>query len=420
MRNVFDQYGQLENRVTHALAVSLSEDPALLRAFVREFGVSSPPAGAHVVVEEQSVPGEPQPSEEEAERRGLPDAWIHDGEGWALLIECKVTAPVNVDQLRRHLRTASRRGFPDPRLLLISATRYERSLPAEVCATTWRDIYSWLRKQEFRSTWAAKAATYLEIVEARLMEMGSMEDTLTEFTGFPFGAERPYNYLEAKRLLRLALGELRMRTDLQRRVGMDPSRSGRKAITGRDGQAVWDFLPLRHAQGTELFTNHPHLTLAVENDRVLAHVTLPNGLAPPLKKRLRSLSLEGLGAILAEVEAGLRPLLSAAPGSAPWVVGVQRHYPTQRSLPIVDASIQFDLRAVVPVPDRARGSVAPQPCLLQAVHAAIQNRRPNFQLSVGLAMPYRSCAIVRDRGVLDVIAAAWVGCGALLRLLLPK
>jgi hypothetical protein len=86
MRNVFDQYRSLENRITHALATALSEDPKLLRSFLKEFARDSSPPRTGLVVEEQQLPGEPAPSEEEAEERGLPDIWIHDDESWALLI----------------------------------------------------------------------------------------------------------------------------------------------------------------------------------------------------------------------------------------------------------------------------------------------------------------------------------------------
>jgi len=104
----------------------------------------------------------------------------------------------------------------------------------------------------------------------------SFDGSLTEFTGFPFGPDRAWSYGEAKRVLRLAMEELRKSRDLERKLGMDPSAPGRKAITGREGQAVWDFLSLEAASSSGQHTAYPHLTLAIENEKVWAQVTCPN------------------------------------------------------------------------------------------------------------------------------------------------
>jgi hypothetical protein len=46
---------------------------------------------------------------------------------------------------------------------------------------------------------------------------------------------------EEQWMLGLALGELRSRRDLRERLGMNPKVLGRPAITGRQGDAVWNF-----------------------------------------------------------------------------------------------------------------------------------------------------------------------------------
>ena len=60
---------------------------------------------------EQSLPGEREATEDDAEKRGLPDACIYQSDEWVLLIESMVAAPLRAGQLRRHFRTASRRGM---------------------------------------------------------------------------------------------------------------------------------------------------------------------------------------------------------------------------------------------------------------------------------------------------------------------
>jgi hypothetical protein len=42
-------------------------------------------------------PGEEEPSEEELERRGIPDGWIYDDKGWCVFIETKVMAKLTAE-----------------------------------------------------------------------------------------------------------------------------------------------------------------------------------------------------------------------------------------------------------------------------------------------------------------------------------
>jgi hypothetical protein len=132
VRNIFDQYSQPENRLTHALLASLAEDRRLLRSVVL-WACGRKEKMAKLRVLEQSLPGEPLDlSEEEAERRGLPDGCITDGDSWALLIESKFAARPTAEQLRRHLRTARRRGIEDVQLLLITVHAAPGRLPDKV------------------------------------------------------------------------------------------------------------------------------------------------------------------------------------------------------------------------------------------------------------------------------------------------
>lgn len=55
MRNLFDQYNQPENRLSHALAVCLDEDRRFLREFLAWVGVKPPVRVADLTVIEQSL-----------------------------------------------------------------------------------------------------------------------------------------------------------------------------------------------------------------------------------------------------------------------------------------------------------------------------------------------------------------------------
>ena len=228
--------------MTHALLTAIHEDRRLLGLFLRELvQVKAPTNPRKLRVLEQQLPGELEPPEEELERRGIPDGWVFDEEGWCLFIESKVLSKLRADQIRSHRRMAERLGFQSITAMAVTPS-LPTSFPADTVLLEWRLVYTWLRRHGGHSAWAARAADYLEVAEAKLIDSERLlEGTLTMFAGFPFGRERPYTYLEGKRVLGLALGELRKHPDLRDRLGMKPKVLGRPAITGRQDAGVWDF-----------------------------------------------------------------------------------------------------------------------------------------------------------------------------------
>jgi hypothetical protein len=325
LRNIFDQYSQPENRIAHALMTVLQEDRKLLGHFLRELVCVKPPCDPRkLAVLEQQYPGEEEPSEDELERRGIPDGWIFDGDGWCVFIESKVIAKLGSDQIIRHCRTAERRGFNTITAVAITP-RLASSLPAGTVLLEWRQVYAWLRSHSLGSAWAARAADYLEIVEAKLIEAEQfVEGTLTMFFGFPFGRDLPFTYLEGKRVLELALGELRQRRDLRDQLKMNPKAAGRPAITGRQSDAVWDFLSLAPSGQVQNFTSYPHLTLGVVSQAIEAMVTVPNAVNSTMRRNLVELGEAGFQSLVKGVVKNLKPLLRSHPGAAPWCRGVQR------------------------------------------------------------------------------------------------
>jgi hypothetical protein len=215
LRNIFDQYSQPENRLTHALVSALGEDTRLLRKFVKWITAATPPKRLKIV--EQQLPGEYELTELDYEQTGLPDAWIHDDAEWSLLIESKVAAALSLDQLKRHYRTAEKRGFENVTVLAIDVSAPKKKLPDYVVFRSWREVYSWLSSQSNSSEWALRALRYIEVAERKCPAEGYLkEGTLTKFSGVHFDEKNPYSYPEGKRLIRLMLGELRDRSDLKK------------------------------------------------------------------------------------------------------------------------------------------------------------------------------------------------------------
>jgi hypothetical protein len=277
LRNIFDQYSQPENRITHALMTAINEDRRLLGCFLRELVKVKPPAAPETLnVLEEQYPGEDEPSGDEVELRGVPDGWIFTNDGWCIIIESKVLAKLYAVQLRNHLTTARRRGFKHVTLVAI-VVQIPSSIPANTLLLEWKTVYAWLRQHGRLSKWADKTAEYLEVMEAKMIDSQKfVEGSLTEFAGFPFSDDRPFTYIEGRRLLRLAIEELKKRHDLKKHLGMNPKVMGRKAITGRQIDAVWDFLSLSKAKEEATFTKYPHLTLELWDEGVSAMLTVPD------------------------------------------------------------------------------------------------------------------------------------------------
>jgi len=411
MRNVFDQYLQPENRLTHALMTALHEDRGLLALFLREIAAMKPPVasmGLSVLV--QQLPEMPSVSEEEAERRGIPDGWIYSvEEEWCIVIESKVLIRLAADQIERHRRMAQSLGFTRVFVVAITTEEVSRQRVAgdlQLKILEWREVYVWLRRHNDRE-WARRTAEYLEVAEARMiMDQQFVRGALTRFSGVPFSADHPYTYLEAKRILRLVFDELRGRKDLRERLKIDPEAPGRGSITGSKGHIVWDFLSLR-GDADKNFTSRPHLSLGIGTQRVAAMVTIPDKVEGRVRRALREIGEEEFAAMLARVVANLTPLLRAEPGAIPTFYAQQRRWRHRRAKADMDAELRFDLRTI----PGATGKPKKQPLWLSAAYGAFVDRRgANYEFQIGVEFDYAKCAGLRKPSATDLIAQVWLGC----------
>ena len=410
MRNVFDQYTQPENRLTHALVCALDADRTLLTPFLRWAGAQDIPRTSALRITEQQVPGEPE-SGDEVEARGLPDACVYTNDGWALLVESKVQAGVSLDQLRRHISTAKKHGFETPHLVLLSIDHPPRNLPKHTTHRAWREVYAWFRKHAGASVWARTFTDYMETFESRMIgDDYSIRGTLTMFDGLRFDVDNPYTYREGKRLIRLLGDELQKRKDL-RKIGVDPNGKRRKAITGRAGAGVWDYLPLKVARGANSFTAFPHLTIALTQTNASAAITIPNRVHGGLKTKLRGLGEEGFFELLTEIEKRTRPVLRRSKGSKAIMYASQRHYPSQRS-PVVDARLEANLGTII---QRKRNSVKYQPEWVHSIYEVMvmTRKRSNIQLGLVVDLAY-DCPIVRSPTAAELFAASWIAMSPIL------
>ena len=346
MRNVFDQYKEPENRLTHALATVLCEDRQLLRDFIYWITGRRFSKKASLYVVEQSLPGELIVDDREGDA-GLPDLWLYDDDGWCLLVESKIQDRLKTDQLRRHYKTAERRGFVDISVLALEADPTEFSLPNFVVRRLWSDVYIWLKQHISEHGWAARAADYFEIAERRLVQEEYLRrGHLTVFTGIPFCSKYPYNYLEAKRLIRLMMKELHGDSDLLEKLNLDAKNSGRPAITGKDGTAVWDYMSLKES-GSQAFNEYPHFNVAISWQQLGAHLMLPNKMASSVRRKFNSLTFEEFFGIIEDINNQMESVLRVEPYARPRITVTQRRFPSQKAKPFVDAVIDLDIRTAI-------------------------------------------------------------------------
>lgn len=415
MRNIFDQYTQPENRLTHALVSAFGEDPRLLRNFVNWITGSTPPKRLRIV--EQQLPGEFELTEAEYEQRGLPDAWIHDDEQWSLLIESKVSAPLNLSQLQRHYRTAKRRGFESVTVLAIHVSSPKEKPPEYVAFKTWREIYRWLSLQSRGSEWALRALRYIEVAERKWPVEGYLrEGTLTEFSGIHFDENNPYSYGEAKRLIRLMMDELRVHPDLKGLV--DPKSKGRKAITGKGEVVVWDLARLQGLDRKANHTAHPHFTIVINQEEVRAFLNLPNSMQGRFRRPLLDMGEDSFFDLMHQVNKNMLVNTRGAAGAYPFANMIQRRFSSQRAKATVDGKMQFDLRTAFPGGKSQHVKVQDQ--WLRALYSLIVKKHSNLEWAVGMGFPYEKCAGTRSPRIIDALASSWLACKPVLDEMLRK
>ena len=186
MRNLFDQYNQPENKLTHSLVSCLYEDSQLLNSFLKSFCTNFFNQTSKLSIEQQTVPGEFHSTDDENERKGLPDAVIY-AEEQCLIIESKVSSTLTKDQLMRHEKTVRRRGFNSIRGIGIVVDLLPNVRLDNWKQITWNQVYSWAYKQTKKSEWARKLIDYFNVLENNMVENEYLrEGSITDWIKYAF------------------------------------------------------------------------------------------------------------------------------------------------------------------------------------------------------------------------------------------
>jgi hypothetical protein len=414
MRNIFDQYIQPENKLTHALATALHQDKNLLSEFLTHFLKLTHAQSQSIKISVQKIPSA-ENIDSENDNPGIPDIWFYNDDRWCTVVECKINSPLHKNQLDRHIATAKKYGFETILTATITKSATEVVMLGAI-QLEWKSIYAWLKTKYNTSQWANHAAAYFEILEVQMIQQEQLvSGSLTTFSGFQSARTADYSYPEAKRLLGLVMAKLRENQELQKEIGMSPDLSGRKAITGSTVEVIWDYLQLSHANSSSAPTDNIHLTLGIQRGRIQPMITIPNSINTAVRNNFKSLSHAGFTVVLKACFIGMQKIMNKEPSAIPLLRMVQRRYPSQRSEPFMDADLTVDLRTAFDGGD----PVKHQPEWIEAAYGSFVRKNSNLQMQVGMHFPLDCCMAMDDENATELVAAAWLACKPLIDIAYP-
>tara|TARA_B100001540_G_C15724768_1_gene604776 strand:- start:25 stop:1275 length:1251 start_codon:yes stop_codon:yes gene_type:complete len=412
MRNIFDQYNQPENKLTHSLVSCLYEDKQLLNSFLKSFCSDFFKKSSNLQIEQQTVPGELNLLDDENDRKGLPDAVIYTEEQ-CLIIESKVSSTLTKDQLIRHEKTVRRRGFNNVRGIGIVVDLLPNIRLDNWKQLTWNQIYNWVYNETENSKWAKKLLDYFNIAENKMVENEYLtEGSITEFTGINFNQNNPYSYLEGKRTLKLLIKKIKQNKILEKELNADLNGKGRGGI--KKGN-LWDFITFKKNEKKK-FTHQPHLTIGLNETHVSGNLTVPHGVKGKVKKNFQKISWKEFNEIIYKVAINYDKYFGKSEGFKPNIITVQRRYPSQSSPPIHDGTITFDIRTSFnDLSSKLKPKQKTQKEWLRAVFDVIKNKKSNIQFQVGAHFYYNKNTLVNNKDADQVIIKSFLACKPLIQ-----
>ena len=414
MRNIFDQYNQPENKLTHSLASSLYEDKKLLDSFLKTFCKNFFKITSNLKIEQQTVPGQITRETDEKQKKGLPDAIIYNEEE-CLIIESKVSSTLTQDQLNRHEKTLRRRGFDKIKGIGIVVDLLPNVKLENWKQLTWNSVYSWAHKETKNSEWAKKLVDYFNVLENNMVEDEYLtEGSITEFTGIHFDDDNPYSYREGKRQLKLLVNKIRKNKILNDELNVDLKAKGRSGIK-KEGN-LWDYLTFNTGIKQKSFTDEPHLTIAMSDEFIEADFTIPYRIKGKTKKNFYSLSWVNFKNIVHEIALNFDKSFGISEGFQPHILLGQRRYPSQSSPAIHDARLEMDIRtAFKDISSKLKPTQKQQEEWLKVVFEINNNKKSNLQFQVGGRFYFNKQSLVNDKNADQILVKSFLACKPLVK-----
>lgn len=414
MRNIFDQYNQPENKLTHSLASSLYEDKKLLDSFLKTFCKGFFKNTSDLKIEQQTIPGQITKEIDEKQKKGLPDAIIYN-EDECLIIESKVSSTLTQDQLTRHEKTLRRRGFDRIKGLGIVVDILPNVKLENWKQLTWNSVYSWAHKETKNSEWAKKLVDYFNVLENNMVEDEYLrEGSITEFMGIHFDDDNPYSYREGKRQLKLLVNKIRKNKILGDELNIDLKAKGRSGIK-KEGN-LWDYLTFNTETKQKSFTDEPHLTIGMSDKFIEADFTIPYRIKGKTKKNFYSLSWKNFRNIVHEIALNYDKFFGISEGFKPQIVLGQRRYPSQSSPAIHDARLEMDIRtAFKDISSKLKPTQKQQEEWLKVVFEINNNKKSNLQFQVGGRFYFNKHSLVNNKDADQILVKSFLACKPLIK-----
>lgn len=403
VRNIFDQYSQYENKLTHALISSLENDRDFLKKFLDFFVKIKIDNTNHLALHEQSLPFKISKQEE----RGLPDALIIIDSKKIICFENKIEDKLTIDQLERHYKTIlSNDDIETLEFIGVTFTPNQQDIQTKYWKHfSWKDLYSFLQNLK-GSFWVKELMQYMEVLERKMIDDKKLEDIqLTQFTGIPFNKENSFDEFEARRTLKLLMPELKRQKILDKELDLNLSHLGRGKI--KKGESVWDIIPVKDAEKIN-FSDLIHFTIVIKEKSLDINLVIPDKLKGRYRSNLKKIGYENFRQKVQELVNKIDKDLEGHEGYYPKCNMTQRRYPSINAKPIVDSNLKFNLRTAFPRSDKKSSPCYQEQWLKSIFEALINKGTANIQVSFQISFHYDECDYLNDPNLIHLIVKSFL------------
>lgn len=408
--NVFNQYVQEENRLTHALGVTLSRSRKFQAAFLKKLA-GNPRLRRKTEIRLQLAGGV---AEYNGEKCGIPDLAIIDDQNNAVIAEVKLGANLTASQLASHENRIKRDGLNVVSALAVTGRDRDQKSVGEWISrkklnhawrhVSWQQIYQLACDYAVEDPWAEELRDYMLIMAKDLDENKMEADVkIIDFTGIPGDLAENYSHDTAKRVLHSLMDELRSDKAFLKALHLPENPRAKKAI--KKTARVWDVLSPVGDKGD--FVKSHHFTVNLGSDLAGAMLTIPHRSFTKLRRHVKSVTPEQFGELLAGYvkELGAAGILKA--NGSPYIVMLQRRYKNMQ-LYATDGQLEFDLRTLTGLQSGKAGpGIKRQPKWLNFCHDLIANGKGNLQFQIGVRFPYETCPSLRQKRSINLFKDAF-------------
>lgn len=409
--NIFDQYTHLENRLTHALGVTLERSSIFRENFIKDFTGKKRFFGKVAHVELQLAKGASTEKDPDA---CIPDLVILNNTDQAIIIESKVGAGITMSQLTGHEKRARRNALEIYSALVITGRKRDAEklldwsragrVNEEWKHISWRQVYQLASQYADEDPWSRELQQYMNILSSQMDDSGmDSQVKIIDFTGIPFTSFEDFDFRVAKRILRSLMDTLDEDRNFLKTLGFKKDQIPRHRKKISTGTRVWDYLsPVDQDKSHK---GSHHFTVSISQDHMNAMLTVPNG--PVFRRFRKNVSRNNAQDFDAMVKGIMKNLSKEGilkAGGQPVIKLVQRRYKTRQNVFAVDGEMSFDIRTTEG--QRRTGKIPPieaQPEWLHLCKSLILNKKGNVQLQIGVQFYYSHCPAIKTPKATELV-----------------